>query len=71
MLSLYFLHYNFVKIHKTLKITPAMEAGVTDKLYDMEWIVGLIDAREAQPNRPKYYRPKHYRAKQTRMDFSN
>ena len=71
MLSLYFLHYNFVKIHKTLKITPAMEAGVTDKLYDMEWIVGLIDAREAKPNRPQYYRPKHYKAKQTRMDFSN
>ncbi len=45
MLSLYFVHYNFVRIHKTLKMTPAMAAGVSDTLYDMEWIVSLIDAR--------------------------
>lgn len=49
MLSLYFVHYNFCRIHKTLKVTPAMEAGLTDKLYDMEWIVGLIDAMEPEP----------------------
>ena len=71
MLSLYFVYYNFVKIHKTLKVTPAMAAEVTDKLYDMEWIVDLIDAREAKPNRPKYYRPKHYQPPQLRLDFSN
>ncbi|MEO1347109.1 MAG: IS1 family transposase, partial [Pseudomonadota bacterium] len=45
MLSLYFVHYNSVRIHKTLKVTPAMAAGVTESLHDMEWIVGLIDAR--------------------------
>ncbi|MEM8536762.1 MAG: IS1 family transposase, partial [Pseudomonadota bacterium] len=44
MLSLYFVHYNFVRIHKSLKVTPAMAAGVTDTLHDMGWIVGLIDA---------------------------
>ena len=48
-LALYFLFYNFVRIHKTLKVTPAMEAGVTDTLRDMEWIVGLIDARAPKP----------------------
>lgn len=45
MLSLYFVHYNFLRIHKTLKCTPAMAAGVSDTLRDMEWIAGLIDAR--------------------------
>lgn len=56
MLSLYFVHYNFCRIHKTLKVTPAMEAGLTGELRDMEWIVGLIDARATKPNRPKTYR---------------
>ncbi len=56
MLSLYFVHYNFVRIHKTLKCTPAMAAGVSDTLHDMEWIVGLIDARAPKPGRPKTYK---------------
>lgn len=38
MLAVYFVHYNFVRIHKTLKCTPAMAAGVSDTLHDMEWI---------------------------------
>ena len=38
MLSLYFVHYNFVRIHSTLKCTPAMAAGISDTLRDMEWI---------------------------------
>ena len=52
MLSLYFVHYNFVRIHSSLRITPAMAAAVSDTLHDMEWIVGLIDARASKPNRP-------------------
>ena len=39
MLSLYFVHYNFCRIHKSLRTTPAMAAKVTDTLRDMEWIV--------------------------------
>ena len=49
MLSLYFVHYNFCRIHKTLKVTPAMAASLSDTLHDMEWIVGLIDARAPKP----------------------
>ncbi|MEX2506884.1 MAG: IS1 family transposase [Pseudohongiellaceae bacterium] len=49
MLSLYFVHYNFCRIHKTLKVTPAMEAGLSDTCRDMEWIVGLIDAAAPAP----------------------
>ena len=53
MLALYFLHYNFVRIHKTLHMTPAMAAGLSAELRDLECIVGLLDTRAAKPNRPK------------------
>jgi hypothetical protein len=42
------MFYNFCRIHKTLKVTPAMAAGVTEKLWNMEDIVALIDARDAR-----------------------
>jgi len=47
-LALYFLYYNFVRIHKSLKTSPAQAAGVTDKLWSVEDIVALIDARDAR-----------------------
>ena len=56
MLSLYFVHYNFVRTHGTLDVTLAMAAGITDTLHDMEWIVGLMDARVPTPKRPETYR---------------
>ena len=43
--SLYFVHYNFCRVHKTLRMSPAMAAGVTDTLRDAKWIVGLINER--------------------------
>lgn len=45
-LALYFVWYNFCKIHKTLRTTPAMAAGLTDELLDMSNIVRLIEAEE-------------------------
>jgi hypothetical protein len=33
--------YNFARIHKTLRVTPAMEAGIADHVWDMEEIVRL------------------------------
>lgn len=56
MLSLYFVHYNFVRIHKSLKMTPAMAAGVSDTLHDMAWIVGLIDAAASAPTKRGPYK---------------
>ena len=53
--ALYAVWYNFVRIHKTLHVTPAMAAGVSDTLRDMEWIVSLIDARAPKPKRPATY----------------
>jgi hypothetical protein len=40
---------NWVRIHKTLRVTSAMAAGLTDKLMDMSEIVALIDAPEGEP----------------------
>ena len=41
--ALYFMYYNFARIHQTLRVTPAMEAGVTDHLWRVEEIVGLLE----------------------------
>jgi len=56
--SLYFVFYNWMKIHKTLRVTPAMAAGLADKLMAMEDLVALIDATADKPNRPKTYKKK-------------
>ncbi len=56
MLSLYFLHYNFCRIHKTLRVTPAMEAGLSSSPRNMGWIISLIDAKAPKPKRPKTYK---------------
>lgn len=46
--SLHFMHYNFVRIHQTLRVTPAMAAGVTDRLSELEDIVRIADEYETQ-----------------------
>ena len=56
MVALYTVFYNFTKIHKTLRVTPAMAAGITEKLMTMEDIVALIDAAADKPNRPTTYK---------------
>jgi hypothetical protein len=41
--ALHFMHYNFCRIHQSLRVTPAQAAGVTNKLWDVEDIVALLD----------------------------
>jgi hypothetical protein len=45
-LAIYFMHYNFVRVHQTLRVTPAMAAGVTDKLWELTDVVKMVDAWE-------------------------
>jgi IS1 family transposase len=44
--ALYFFHYNFCRIHKTLRVTPAMEAGLTDHVWTLEELCGLIPEKK-------------------------
>lgn len=46
--ALHYMHYNFARIHKTLRITPAMAAGVTDRVWDVMDIVGVLETWERQ-----------------------
>lgn len=41
--ALHFMYYNFVRVHKTLRVTPAMEAGLSQSVWTMENLVGLLD----------------------------
>ena len=45
--ALYFLHYNFARIHRSLRVTPAMAAGIADHVWSVEEIVALLDTRSA------------------------
>jgi hypothetical protein len=44
--SVHFMHYNFVRIHQSLRVTPAMAAGVTTKLWSITDMVRIIEERE-------------------------
>lgn len=44
--ALHFMHYNFCRVHKTLRVTPAMEAGLAQHVWSLEELIGLLDAAE-------------------------
>ncbi len=46
MVALYFMHYNFCRVHKTLRVTPAMEAGLTDHIWTVEELLNLLVTKE-------------------------
>jgi IS1 family transposase len=56
MVALYTVWYNFVRVHKTLRVTPAMQAGLTDRLWSMEDVAALIDAAAPVPAKRGPYR---------------
>jgi hypothetical protein len=45
MVALYFTHFNFCRVHKTLRVTPAMEAGITDHVWSFEELIALLDTK--------------------------
>jgi IS1 family transposase len=57
-ISLHFAYYNFVRVHKTLRMSPAMAAGVTDRLWDMADLVAIIEAAEQAPKKRGPYKKK-------------
>lgn len=57
-LALYFAFYNFCRVHKTLRVTPAMAAGITDTVWSMEDIIAKIDAMTPAPKPRGPYAPR-------------
>jgi len=49
-IALHYMHYNFCRIHKSLRVTPAMASGVTDKLWSVADIVAVLEAWEVEQN---------------------
>ena len=47
--ALHMMYYNYVRIHKTLRVTPAMAAGMTDRLWEIADIAMLVEQAEAKP----------------------
>ena len=54
MVALYTVWYNWVRIHRTLRVTPAVAAGLTTKLMSMEDVAALIEARQEAPKKRPY-----------------
>jgi IS1 family transposase len=51
-ISLYFMFYNFCKVHKSLRVTPAMEAGIADKIWNIIDVVNLIPVEQPKKRGP-------------------
>jgi hypothetical protein len=47
--ALHFMYYNFARIHQTVRITPAMAAGVSNHVWSIEEIVKLLDIPHGEP----------------------
>ena len=50
--ALYTMHYNFARVHQSLRVTPAMEAGITDHVWSIEEIADLIPEPTYGPRGP-------------------
>jgi IS1 family transposase len=53
-LALYFFYYNFIRIHSTLKVTPAMASGLASTPYSFEDVIAMIDANRSPSKRGPY-----------------
>ena len=56
--ALHMMYYNFVRIHKTLRVTPAMAAGVADRLWEIADIAKLVETAEVAPTKRGPYKPR-------------
>ena len=54
-IALHFMYYNFCRLHSSIGTTPAIAAGVTDRLWEIGDIVDMVDAATPKPNRPTTY----------------
>jgi hypothetical protein len=45
MVALYFMHYNYCRVHKTIRVTPAMQAGLTDHVWELDELLSLVNRK--------------------------
>jgi hypothetical protein len=45
-IALHFMHYNFCRVHQTLRVTPAMEVGIANHVWSIDELVSLLDVRD-------------------------
>ena len=62
MVALYTVWYNFVKLHKKYRMSPAMAAGVSDRLWSMEDIAALVEIAAPVPGKRRPYRKRDERS---------
>lgn len=48
MVAIYHAYYNFCRVHQALRVTPAMEAGITDHVWSLEALVELLEPKSAR-----------------------
>jgi hypothetical protein len=48
MVAIHPAYYNFCRVHQTLRVTPAMEAGLADHIWSLEELVGLLETRQTK-----------------------
>jgi IS1 family transposase len=48
MVALYFMHYNYCRVHNSLRVTPAMEAGLTDHVWNIDELIRLLENQTYQ-----------------------
>jgi hypothetical protein len=48
MLALFFMYYNFCRIHQSLRVTPAMQAGISTRVWELSDVVELLEPVEAK-----------------------
>jgi len=49
-LAIHYMHYNFCRVHKTLRVTPAMEAGIADHICSIEEMLSILDSKRNSGN---------------------
>ncbi len=65
MVCLYFLYYNFCRVHGSVRVTPAMEAGIDPVAHDVDWIAGLVEQSYPPPGpRGPYKRRRKFTEKE-------
>ncbi|HXM22482.1 MAG TPA: hypothetical protein VN948_14595 [Terriglobales bacterium] len=58
MVAIHAVHYNFARIHKTLRITPSMAAGLSDHVWSLEQIIQMADSYMPKPGKRGPYKKK-------------